>query len=260
MRGDRKDRDRSARARGRAAADAAVVADLLDRTQRRRYAGSPDATPTARRVEAERVAVLLQAPPEQADERADAAAALAADARLRRWSAREDRAQCGTALVGTLFLVGGGLGLLLHSEVLFVIGALSLAVAALLLGAGFFSSRRAAAREVRVLLDWASGRPGQLGRGLPLSRGTTRTSLWSSALARKLVAIVALFGALLLGIEIWSLLHGVESENRTGLLIPGLVSVGAGALFFLCGPRAHRVAARRDAALEWLPTSRVEGR
>lgn len=261
-RGDRQERGAGGRerARARAASDAAVVADLLDDAQRRRYAGSGDAALTAQRVEAERFAVLLRAPSEGAGERESAAAALAADARTRRWSAHADRAQCGTLLVGSLFLVGGGLGLLLQSEVLFTIGALSLGVAALLQGARSFWSRRVAAREVRVLLDWASGRPGQLGRGLPLTAGTARTSLWTSDLAQKLMTVLALLGALLLGIEIWSLLRGVDPADRSGLLIPGVVCVGAGALYFIGGPLAHRAAARRDAAIEWLPGSHLEGR
>jgi hypothetical protein len=241
--------------RRRAAADAEVITGLLDAEQRRRYARSSDRSLTAQLLESERHEVLSDAPPPNAQERESAEAALAADARTRRWAGHEARAQCGVLSTGTIFLVGGGLGLLLRSEVLTVIGAIALPLSGLLLGVQFFWRRRVSARRLRVLVDWASHSPGQLGRGVPLPLRTARTSLWSSDLAQKLMTIVTVLGLGLLGIGIWVLAQGQGLAEADGYLGTGGVITGAGAVFFLAGPLAHRAARRRDAALEWLPSS-----
>ena len=254
--------------RTRAESDGRVIAGLLDVSQRTRCAGSSDEQIAAGTLAAARRAVLESRPVPQPEELESAEAAITADSRTQRLTGHASRAECALILVGAVFLVAGGLGILFSSEVLFALGAIGLVLGGVMLLVQWCWRRLIARRRVTVLIDWAAGRDGQLARGLPPVGTVDAPSLWESRAARSVMAWTTAFGGLLLVILAWDAWPGFsraiadgrapgweELEVESFLLWPALLITVLGAAYLLGRRPMRMIVGRRRHALEWLPTS-----
>lgn len=254
--------------RARAESDGRVIARLLDVSQRTRCAGSSDEQIAAENLAAERRTVLETRPDPLPEELESAEAALDADPHTQHLTGHASRAECALILVGTVFLVAGGLGILFHSEVLFALGAIGLVMGGVMLLVQWSWRRLIARRRVRVLVDWAAGREGQLTRGLPPVGTVDARSLWESRTAHSIIGWTTAFCGLLLVILGWdawpessrAIADGrapswEELEIEGFLFWPALFFTGLGAAYLLGQRPMRRAVSRRRHALEWLPTS-----
>jgi hypothetical protein len=244
--------------RERAAADGQVLAGLLDAEQRRRRSPGGDRDELARRLGDQRLEVLRTAPRRTSAERESAAAALAADAGLKRLAAREDRAGCALGISGAVLLLTGGAAVLLQDLVLLGIAALACAAAMACLGLQRLWAIALAGRRRRILLDWAADRPGQLGRGLPLLGSVGPVGAPPRGRLFSLPSLLTVFGAVLLGIELWSLIALGPESAETAVVLGGALLLMSGLTALLLRRRSARRARRLDSALEGLPTSTAE--
>lgn len=256
--------------RARAESDGAVIAGLLGPSQRTRCAGTSDEDIAAGRFAAERRAVLETRPSPLPEERESAQAALDQDPGTRRLYGHSSRAARALIVVGIVFLVAGGLGILFHSLVLFILGAIGLILGGVLLMVQWFWRRLLARRQVSVLVDWAVGRDGQLARGLPPVGTVTLegTSLWGSDVVRKIMTWTTVVGVAWLAIAVWDVWPELSRAVSAGrlprwgdlgfdafFLYPGLVMTPIGVAYFVGRRPLGGAAGRRQRALEWLPTS-----
>ena len=232
----------------RARRDGETLAATLTEEQRRRAAGTADRAIAADRLAEERLAVLQAGPEPSEEEYASALAVLETHATHRRWDSITQGAECGVIAIGTVFLVAGGLGLLLSSDILLGVGAIALVVATFLLGVQSLAGRRSLASAREALVDWASDRPGQFARGLPVA-GIPATG--SDGRLGLPVVLGATLGLLVTAIGVGLVLDGGSAVT---LVVGAVVLLGTLALLL-----ARRRAGRRDqalaSALEWLPTS-----
>jgi hypothetical protein len=244
----------------RALADALVMTAWLTASQRARYGetlrAASDADDILDGLADERRVVLSEGADPVDDELESAAVAERA--------ARQLPLRLLEAL---LLLIAGGL---VAAVVLRVIdaeepGLAGVPVEAWPLAAGLGAALVAAAvvgaaatrRRDRSLLEWASGRPGQLGRGLPLLRPLQGDSAGPAVL--RAVGPAVLFAAGIIAICIGAAVLLISLLNsQEGSMAPALWSLGGGVLALLLavvavqlrGRRLEQIV-RRARAAEW---------
>lgn len=248
--------------RERAMADATVLTAWLTAAQRARYApalrAGEDLDTFVERLAEERRVVLEEGAEPVADE---VTAAASAERRARQPLLRVLE---GLALAAMVLAVVRVVLLALAAEAGVVPEQPRLALlwtggaAAALLVAAVLGSA-ATRRRDRVLLDWASGRPGQLARGVPVARPLQRLSAGPAILA--VLGPVLLLGAGLLAAVTGAglLLFQLLSRDAPALVEAAIVLLVAGTAGFLLAlaltalrTRRLGLIVRRAQAVEWL--------
>ena len=250
-----------AQPRDRAAGDATVLAAWLSPEQRARYAPSlragGDLEAFVARLAEERRVVIEEGPDPMGDEIAEAARAEG--------EARQTplRVLEGVAVGVLVLLVVLAVVLPLRSsptpqELAWTVGPL-VAGALLALVVAAVSASLAVHRRSQHMLDWATARPGQLGRGIPV-----RHPLQRAAAPTELA--ISLFLGMLLVASVLSVFVGAALLLVDLLLREGLLGMGATITLFVAGAvglgvfvalsalrsRRTELLLRRGAAVEWM--------
>lgn len=209
--------------RDRADQDGATLARALTRTQLERYTRTPDRDTAARMLADERWRALQERPRPVAGEVAEAEALLADAAPV--WRAAQALAHLILLLTGSVFLICGILGIFWPT--LMIVSAVALAVATLAWTARGLAHWRVRRAQTRTLLEWASHRPGQLGRGLPgidrsanLGRATSLIVYCLVAIGVGVGAAAVIIAVLLVLIQVFfHLLDGLPFEDGRFILM-----------------------------------------
>lgn len=248
----------------RARADARVLARLLSPDQRERYTGTRDEAAARDALAAERLAALRSVASLWATPEEEATAARQGPG-LRVIAALSALLRVGT-LAGGLVFLGAFLAAPFGGDAFILLSAAGLAVGTVCLTGEKLLGAVADRTRVRPLLDWASHRPGQLGRGLP---GTTRVRTVAGALDLVvwcLLVIVVGLGVTFLAVAVvvlaidlfFAVVDGVApTELRFAAIMAGLGLVTV-AVAWLCAAGwswLARSEVRRASAVQWL----VEG-